>query len=77
MLLGESSVIIGGERAGLIDWGALAFLAQEAGAAVSQWDGSPLPRLDALSGLYYSRLLICRDTEVQRRVLPRLGSTVS
>jgi len=74
MLLGQSSVIVGGRRSGLIDWGALAFLAEGAGAVVTDREGKALPPLDELGGIYLPGLLVCRDSAVQNEVLSLLST---
>ncbi len=73
ILLGESCAIVG-RNAGLIDWAAIAFIASEAGAIVSDWDGSPPPSLDQLSSLRYADLIAAATPEIHSRIVSLLAN---
>jgi myo-inositol-1(or 4)-monophosphatase len=59
-----------------IDWGALAFIAQEAGAEVSSWDGSPLPLLAECVNRAYPHCLIAATPQLHSRLLSHLSQKV-
>lgn len=72
ILLQQSSVILGGQKSQLIDWGAIAFLVQEAGGIASTWRGNPFPPLNELPDMCFPSLLTCRDSIMHRRVVAML-----
>ncbi|NLF24297.1 MAG: hypothetical protein GX589_01385 [Deltaproteobacteria bacterium] len=76
ILLGECSALIG--RSGsIIDCGAIAFIAGEAGAVVSDFRGNDLPPPSQLVGLRYPEFVVCKDQEVWRRVQDALKDEVN
>lgn len=72
ILLRECSALIGREG-GLIDWGAIAFLAQEAGTLVTDFKGKHLPQPSELIDNCYPELLVCKDWETQQKILEGLA----
>jgi fructose-1,6-bisphosphatase/inositol monophosphatase family enzyme len=72
VLLGQSAAIFS-RGASVIDWGAIAFVVKEAGGAVSDFSGAPLPPITALSELRFPELLACRDRTLQQRIIKKFA----
>jgi myo-inositol-1(or 4)-monophosphatase len=62
--------------ASFIDWGAIAFIAKESGATLSQWDGSPLPAISECRDRRFPNLLVCADNNLHSKLLKELSSSL-
>lgn len=68
---GECAGVIG-EKMSIIDWGAMAFLAGEAGAIVSDFRGRPLPAVSTLDGFMYPEIIVALNEETHSKMLNAL-----
>ena len=59
---------------GLIDWGAISCIVENAGGIVSAWDGSKIPTAHELDSLKFDSILMAADTETHERLLRLLQS---
>lgn len=73
ILLKEASVLLGSQKAGLIDWGALAFLIKEAGGRATSWHGEPFPPISELPDLFLPQLLACSNETIHGKVVRLLN----
>lgn len=71
ILMGELDAVVLREGK-LIDGAAIAFIAQEAGAIVSQLDGSPIPPLHTTKNYQLPGMIVAKTPAIQQKIMQAL-----
>lgn len=62
--------------AGLIDWGAIAFLTEQAGGCVSDLAGRPLRKIDQPGDFRFPGILVSTDSQTHEQLLSELAAQI-
>ena len=78
--LGVSAILLGqacgvyGRNSALIDWGAIAYILEQAGGQVSDWTGSPVSLAGVDPRYRYPSLVTTVDPQIHEKIIVRLNS---